>query len=214
MTVAISLERYLGICQSNLVFGRRAWVFIIPVLFINFSFNLPRFLERKFTFINGTLIGETQEWRKKEAYQHAYIFWASIIIDEIIPLGMLFYLNGAIIVRIKKTSRTVIELGKSHQKQGRTTCKTLFWIVLIFLALHTPRIASKCLFFMGSNYKSTWYGIMPFVRLALICNSSVNFIIYSLVGKNFRKVFLKVFSPQNICSRIQLGHGNTRSTNT
>ena len=58
MTVAISLERYIGICRPNLLLSRRAFLFIIPVVLISFGFSFPRFLEYELIFVNGTMVGK------------------------------------------------------------------------------------------------------------------------------------------------------------
>ena len=196
MTIAISLERYLGICHPSLLCRRKAWVFIVPVLIISLCYNLPKFFERKFFFVNGTLVTQDQEFRSEETYKHAYHLWGDTIFMTIIPLLVLFYLNGSIIARIKKTSKLVVNLGKTHQKKGASTIKILFWIVLIFLVLHAPRLTYKFVFYLGPEDKSIWNLVRPVARLALISNSSANFVIYCLVGKTFRKEFLKVFYPQ------------------
>ena len=211
MTVSISIERYLGICYPNCTYRRNAWVFIAPVLMISITYNIPKLFERKFYFYNGSLIAESQAFRNDETYKHVYNLWGDILFNTILPLIALLYFNGSIIAKMKKTSKTVIQFGKTHQRKGLSTntTKILFWIVLIFLVLHIPRMVYKVLFYLGPEDKTTWYWVRPIARLALITNSSANFLIYCLVGKNFRAEFVKVFR----CMNVHLGNTSSSVTN-
>ena len=193
MTVAISLERYLGICHPNSQFSRRAWIFILPVTVISIGWTFPKFFERKFYFAeNGTLLVEDKEFRKNEEYMHGYNLWGSVICITILPLAALLFINGAIIAAINRATKGTLQLRKNHTKQGANTTKILFWIVLIFFVLHSPRVAFKFLFYLGPECKESWYWVSPVARLALITNSSANFLIYCLVGKNFRTELIKL----------------------
>ena len=98
MTVAISLERYLGICHPHLQSSRRALVYILPVVIIDFAFTFPTFMEIEYSFENGTLETRWKDMRYEHQYQQAYKLWASVIFKTIIPLVSLLILNGSIIV--------------------------------------------------------------------------------------------------------------------
>lgn len=45
MTMAISIERYLGLCHPLLnPYSRKAWFYIVPVLVVAIALNIPKFL--------------------------------------------------------------------------------------------------------------------------------------------------------------------------
>ena len=100
MTVVISLERYLGICHPHFKFTRRAWVFIVPVFLISLIFTVPKLMERKFDYVNGSLIVEVQKFTRDENYKQAYYVWAHLVCVFIIPVGALLFFNESIIARI------------------------------------------------------------------------------------------------------------------
>ena len=55
--VAISLERYLGLCHPMLpLHTRKAWFYILPVVVMSFALNAPKFLEVQLNIeeVNGT----------------------------------------------------------------------------------------------------------------------------------------------------------------
>merc|ERR1719430_188643 len=86
MTVAISLERYLGICHPNLQFSRRSLVFILPVLLLSITYYFLKF------DVWSYLLPLDRPY-KYEVFHFSY----PIILQFILPLIALLLLNGFII---------------------------------------------------------------------------------------------------------------------
>jgi len=201
MTVAISWERYLGICHPHSRFSRRSsLVFILPVVLISFAFTFTIFLERKFSFANGKLVCEHVD------IYYANIVWASMIFLTILPLVALLFLNVSIIAAVRRSRN----LQRTQNRIEGNSSNILFCIVIIFLILHLPRVLYFSLFILyeyGSGLKLLNYleWLSQITRLALLMNSSINFVIYSLVGSNFRTEVFKAFK----CSKDPDLHTNT-----
>ena len=74
--MAISLERYLGLCHPMLpLHTRKAWFYVVPVVVMSFALNVPKFMEvqLKFEEVNGTLyptLGSTDL-----RFDETYIRW-------------------------------------------------------------------------------------------------------------------------------------------
>jgi len=175
MTVAISLERFLGICHPHIQFSRRSLVFILPVLLFSSTY---RFLIR---LIKNYI--PPQDFKSHMDFN----VWTPIIVGKIIPLIALILLNGLIIATVRRSRN----LMRTNVRQEQNTIKILFSIVLVFLLLHLPRF----LVFLH------WYWYLertlrPVSILALVINSSINFVIYALVGRNFREELIRIFKSK------------------
>ena len=79
MKVAISLERYLGLCHPMLpLHTRKAWFYVLPVVAMSFALNAPKFLEiqLKFDNVNGTIYPTYKSTELR--FDEAYIRWVEI----------------------------------------------------------------------------------------------------------------------------------------
>ena len=140
------------------------------------------------------MITETQYFDKTYDQNYTYGLWASVIVKTLIPLLSLLFLNISIIATIKGT----IHPQRTQARSERNSTKLLFCVVLVFLIAHVPRVAHKFLFYLELENKASWYWVTPVYRLTLTINSSVNFVIYAMVGRNFRSEFLQLFQCKKI----------------
>ena len=124
MKVAISLERYLGLCHPMLpLHTRKAWFYVLPVVAMSFALNAPKFLEiqLKFDNVNGTVYPTLDStelrfdetyirwvencqlgWRGSHTYSlrifRVYIMWTRLFTTAVIPVALLLYFNSRIFI--------------------------------------------------------------------------------------------------------------------
>ena len=152
---------------------------------------------------------------------HVYVFWYIIVsnltLTALIPLCVLTFLNGKIILSLKKLSENKQSLKENNSPTNsdlpinRNGCspshlasdvkKTfiLFSIVVLFAVCHSLRVAfniDEFIFRMrritcneSCRYPRIWTKYVgPFNQLLIILNSSLNFFIYALFDRGFQQV--------------------------
>ena len=217
MTVAITIERYLGLCHPFLPpTSRKAWYYVLPVVIISVAMNIPKFLEIEHNWENYTdpetnttveLITYRQtRLRHQETYFIGYRMWTRLFSDGIIPVMILLYLNTRIIIAL--ISATKVQRFNSARRQRKEINLTiiLLCIVFIFFCCHAARIILDIYEFLNiekvleckklarcarQHYlylPNKFFFFLPKIsHMMQILNSSTNFIVYCLVGQNFRR---------------------------
>jgi hypothetical protein len=112
MTVAIAVERYIGLCRPlQRLSGRpgTAKAYIIPAVLIAILLNVPKFLESETVSLvrNNTTMTRIRvtELRTHPHYITYYWMWTRLLATGIIPLTVLAILNSKIYLSIRHSKQ-------------------------------------------------------------------------------------------------------------
>ena len=130
MTMAISIERFLGICYPLHLppHNRKSWFYILPVLLLSFVLNIPKFLEGKIHWYDEDELNHTDEdfnhYELNRTEMEDYVY------DE----------DGSVIVSAWDPARpaylpTELRKDSNYIKFYRTYFRILSTAVIPFLAL-------------------------------------------------------------------------------
>ena len=244
MTVAISIERFLGICYPLHLppQNRKAWYYIIPVTLLSILVNLPKFFEAHIEWLkedvtilkmnmsdisllnllsdsdeantpNGTHydhipILKATDIRTDSNYIKFYVTYCRMFFTVIIPFIALLTINLRIIADLNKLKSKPFGSQRKLWKEVNMFM-VLLSIVIIFICCNTPRTIIdiwefyhledivKCNdLFMNEEMDhqflpEKWIECLTHIsHFTAILNSSINFLIYCVVGHNFRKELL------------------------
>ena len=163
MTVAISIERFLGICYPLHLppHNRKSWFYILPVLVLAILVNIPKFLESEVTWyyegnaienlkvqVGNVTVLDIPQWvptyhvtplRRNSEYMKYYIVYFRMFLTAIIPLILMVFLNLRIIIDIGTIK--VKSFGSSSRWRSELNLFIiLLCIVITFCCCHTPRV--------------------------------------------------------------------------
>ena len=164
-TIAVSLERFLGICHPGLAVRKKSRFYIFPLVFFSLAFNFPRFFEASETVLSANVFANVTKQDQlrhhthshhhvSESYKTGYYLWASVVFLSIIPNLLLLFLNGSIIKVICSNSARLHNVNGSLSSKDPKATKILFCIVGVFFVCHTPRIIYKCFYYLDFEHRS------------------------------------------------------------
>ncbi|XP_040583841.1 FMRFamide receptor [Lepeophtheirus salmonis] len=212
MTVAISIERYLGLCHPMLPpSARKTWFYLVPVVTMSLIISGPKFLEVELTTVKGDNGSSPaygpSELRISEDYIRYYVMWTRLLCTAILPVILLLFLNTRIIVDLFASTKVKRFGSMNRQRKEINLCLVLLCIVLLFFLCHTTRIILDIIEFSHlekviqcpKSHRRMWsppywaqvlYHVSHFT---MMINSSFNFVVYCLVGHTFRREFCRAF---------------------
>ena len=242
LTVLVTVTRYQTICSKtvNVVSSQvgRWRVYVVGVVIFAVLYNLPRFFEHQLTAesppseltsyhmnaSNSTTapLEEVSTRPSKVGDSQMYqIIYSNILyfpVMYIIPLVLLAFLNIKLVsavrvIRLRKRSLT----GSSQRRSPDHITGCVIVIVFVFICCQTPALINQ-IFWATTTDVERRCGLFHYyyTRLSdvlVVLNSSVNFVIYCLFGKTFRKIFLdtlRIGSPVKKKVYLEVGGGCER----
>lgn len=193
--VFVTFHRFVGVCypfkaQQWTNIGRTRWhVTIITIL--SLVYNIPPFVDdtiQEDSHSKYTLVKTT--FGNNEAFNYFYSVGLYYMFIYLIPYTSLIHMSVKLIQVLLHTRKKKVVLNKARKEELEMTF-TLVVMIMIFmvcqilnpirraLALALDPLEQKC----GTPYSFISY----FSSLGIILNSAVNFVIFCVCGKRFRR---------------------------
>ncbi|XP_046472500.1 FMRFamide receptor [Neodiprion pinetum] len=204
LTLTVTMERYVAVChplraRSMCTYGR-ARMAVLCIIVVSVIYNIPKFWEMTITeeihwkYKVPVYCANATKMRVDELYRTIYINWMYFIFYYAIPFTLLTWFNMEIYRQVRKANRELQNLSH-HQRREIGLATMLLCVVIVFIVCNIIPLAT--------NICETFYNNIPMWlvqigNLMVTINSSVNFIIYVIFGRKFKRIFLRLFCSSHI----------------
>ncbi|XP_008555574.1 FMRFamide receptor [Microplitis demolitor] len=198
LTLTVTMERYVAVChplkaRSFCTYGR-ARLAVLCIVIVSILYNLPKFWE-----VN---LEEEIHWRynvtvycvvpailrSSDLYIKIYVNWMYFFVYYAFPFVMLVVFNVAIYRRVRKANRDLQQLSR-HQRREINLATMLLCVVIVFIVCNVLPLVSNV--FEMFRIPPAW--LVQTGNLLVTINSSINFIVYVIFGRNFKRLFIRLF---------------------
>ncbi|XP_029160326.1 FMRFamide receptor isoform X2 [Nylanderia fulva] len=204
LTLTVTLERYIAVChplkaRSFCTYGRAQVALVLIVIFA-FIYNLPKFweistyTERHWKYNITVYCVSPTELRSNDYYVTLYIHWMYFFVYYMFPFIALVIFNMAIYQRVRKANRDFQQLSR-HQRREIGLATMLLCVVVVFLICNILPLVSNA---YETFIEDPSHWMVQFGNLLVTINSSINFIIYVIFGRKFKRIFLKLFCSSRL----------------
>ena len=228
LVILVTVDRYVAICKplkTQLRTIQRAKMAVAVVVILAIFYNIPRFLERKIVYnydeaTNTTIVKTVRTpLRNNRVYFLVYKTVMYFCFRSIGPLLLLIFLNFRLIRALQEVRRKHRDMTKSNRHRENITL-VLVVVVSIFIICEVPDtmvrlVVTMCEFIpiISLNLLTVRY-VNCLTNMMMTVNSSINFLIYCLIGQKFRKIFRQMCCKSSGTSVIEASESEPLTTRT
>ncbi|ELU05278.1 hypothetical protein CAPTEDRAFT_206907 [Capitella teleta] len=197
MVVLLAANRYIAICQpfraQSYLTMRRTKIQMIILALFSVLFNAPRFLQSRIaidtatghTVLRATSIGPDSKFG--EIYTNA--LYTMLVL--VLPFILLLVLNVCLVVALRASRRRMRRnsVNRVEANENNITLVMVVVVVVFFCCLLPDRLVPILVRMLDMN-GCFLYVFMCICNLLFVVNSSVNFFIYYVFRRRFRKILL------------------------
>uniref|UniRef100_A0A0K0FE35 FMRFamide receptor (inferred by orthology to a D. melanogaster protein) n=1 Tax=Strongyloides venezuelensis TaxID=75913 RepID=A0A0K0FE35_STRVS len=200
--VAITVDRFLAVKYP---LKMRMWCSASKATFIVICIGIGSILFRIPSYFENTL-GECglyvqTKFAKNKYYYAFYHLYGQLFYLFIIPWAVMIVLNVTVVYEVHTAYKIRQQLGTRQAcvDDGERRCTIMAAAVLLtFMVFNLPTVLNSFIdVYFGVSRKVTYFdrARVPVANMLICFNSASNLIIYSIFGRKFRRVFVKLIIP-------------------
>lgn len=209
----VTADRFSAVClpmNAQLRSLLRARVAFAAVVVLSLTYNLPVFLELESVpgsaaDCQGDGVSQTRttKMRRSAVYFVLYKTVCYAIFRSVGPLIIIITLNIRLTLTLRRLNRRRLNQRRHTDRDNLTAM--IVAVVSVFVVCQCPDVFLRIFLSTERFYPSASNArLLRFSRLLhvssnalLTLNSSVNFLVYCMIGKKFRRIFLEMFLRRN-----------------
>ena len=180
---------------------------IVAVVICTVLYSLPFYFRYDVVYFEkvGRYLPKKAKWSDNYVYDILYDLISYFMILALIPLIVLTFTTYQLIRTLRESQKKKTTMTVSQNLKEDITL-SLVIVVLIYAICQIPNPTRHIwtLFDPENFCGSSYYAFMIVSFSVIHVNSSVNFIVFILVGKRFRKKFFSKFQTIFCCKKIQV----------
>ncbi|OWF51342.1 probable G-protein coupled receptor 139 [Mizuhopecten yessoensis] len=215
LTVGVTVDRYIQVCwimhAKTMCNDKRAYTGIGIITFLCFVINLPHFMTYK-------PVSDDMRSPDEAAFMQTdfgsgegsmrYEFWVHCMFLVLVPWATIFILNMLIIRQVTRANKRMEEKrssfasGKVKRSESQIT-RILLTVTFTFLVLIALQCITQCFFMLkdAAGNRRIINEAFSVAKLGIVINSSINFFLYCLTGRRFRKELGHIMFRHCACAR-------------
>lgn len=201
LTVMVTSQRYVAVCHpyhvqkyGTLKIAKLQFVGTVAFCLI---FNIPRFMEYRVNKRDtGKLYRFVTDLSKSETYETVYKVSLYYVFSYILPLIMLVYMTVRLTKALRENRKRTQEMtSQNSPKEDLTVILVAVVAIFVICQLFNPvrRVWEAMTEPEDRECGSRYFYFSPLVLLAVVFNSSINFVVYVICGRRFRRRLLNMF---------------------
>ncbi|XP_033743420.1 FMRFamide receptor-like [Pecten maximus] len=204
ITVTLCVERFIYVCvyyKANVICTKKRITIALAVIVgFFFVFSIQQLIEFKPVSYPcyGSLcyINEFTEVGKSFYYSKGP-FWFNMLMYNILPTILLGSLSIPIICKLCTMYRKRVQMMNTTQSSGtlqrkETNVTIVLLLIVLFSVLSNLNGPYLVAVYVYSIYNTSFFYLICIFNTIVILNSSINFIIYGIVGIRFRRILIKM----------------------
>ncbi|XP_067648910.1 FMRFamide receptor-like [Haliotis asinina] len=203
--VAVTVERYIAVCHplkaASFCTISRAIKTCVAIFIVCLIYSFPRYFEMYLKwdwvpeFNQTMLVVDYSDMAYSYWYLTVYLVYINVIVKFIIPGVLLVVLNTIMVRKLYRTKPNLQKQERKGNEKERFTAMVLAVVVVFLVSL-----AAACLELIMYEVDSAMVleecseicgYISGIGQLAVVINSSINFLLFCFFGQKFRGVLTK-----------------------
>lgn len=200
--MGFNVERYICVCQPmrsrtycNKRNARRA-IFLFVFVSVTLSVHWPLVHETDKCYDpskNSTFYMIRLPENPMLRVYNQIMNYVSMIFFNILPIFTLFALNIMLLLTLRRVVGRESNSSSEIRRKSRSANAILFAVVLMFLVCNGPQVPARILFEKFGPYDALVNVYVAISQQLIFMNASLNFCLYCLVSKRYRKLLRQTF---------------------